>query len=271
MTNITIKTESVYNYDTFTATISEQPKMELNERSKQVRRDIFKLSKANGGYHYGGTFSCVEILIGLYDTILTSADRFILSKGHACWGYYVLLIERGFSPSLEGHPHLDLANGVHWTTGSEGHGFPAGVGMALARKLQKKAGKVYVIIGDGECQEGTTWESMLMAVQHKLDNLVVIIDFNGLQGSGFTNQILSVDRIGDVARTLGWFVQEIDGHSMREIEQSLMYQDVPKGQPQLVVAHTIKGRGVGFMENNPAWHACWPSEEYEREALEELM
>jgi transketolase len=109
--------------------------------------------------------------------LLTEDDRFILSKGHGCWGYYVLLKEKGFSPLLEGHPHLDLKNGVHWTTGSEGHGFPAGIGMALARKIKKKPGIVYVIVGDGECQEGTTWESILIASHKKLDNLKIILDY----------------------------------------------------------------------------------------------
>ena len=141
----------------------------LNARSKKLRLDIIKLSKANGGYHYGGSFSCAEILINLYDKILKENDRFILSKGHGCWGYYVLLMENGYKPLLEGHPRLDLKNGVHWTTGSEGHGFPAGVGMALGEN--EKDGKVYVVIGDGECQEGTTWESILIASHHKLKNL----------------------------------------------------------------------------------------------------
>jgi len=239
----------------------------MNARSKQVRRDTITLSKANGGYHFGGTFSCIEILIALFDHVLTAQDRFILSKGHACWGYYVLLQEKGFKPSLEGHPHLDLPNGVHWTTGSEGHGLPAGVGMALARKLQGISGKVYVLIGDGECQEGTTWESMLMAVQHKLDNLVVIVDWNKIQGSGFTHKILSVDCLVDVAAEIGWHVFCADGHDVNKLTEFMRYDC---NKPHMIIADTIKGKGVSFMENDPAWHACWLDDHRESLAMEEL-
>ena len=118
---------------------------ELNKRSKNLRFEIIKLSKANGGYHYGGSFSCVEILVSLFDNCLNfDQDKFVMSKGHACWGYYVLLHERGLKPLLEGHPHRDVHNGIEWTTGSEGHGMPAAVGMALARKLKKQKGKIFV-------------------------------------------------------------------------------------------------------------------------------
>jgi len=209
-------------------------------------------------------------LIALYDHVLTDKDRFILSKGHACWGYYVLLQEHGYSPSLEGHPHLDLANGVHWTTGSEGHGLPAGVGMALARKLQYRKGKIYVLIGDGECQEGTTWECLLMAVQHKLDNLVVIIDNNGIQGSGFTQDILDVSCIGKVAETCGWYVESVDGHDDLALQMAMTVNINAPEQPYLLIAHTVKGKGVSFMENDPAWHACWPNDKLVQAALEEL-
>src|SRR5512135_1393314 len=232
----------------------------MNSRSLQVRRDIIKLSKANGGYHYGGTFSCVEILIALYDNLIKNGiDRFILSKGHACWGLYVLLMERGFCPSLEGHPHLDPANGVDWTTGSEGHGLPAGVGMALARKLQDRSGRVYVLIGDGECQEGTTWESMLMAVQHKLSNLTVIVDFNKAQGSGFTKDILSVDCLAKVANEIGWIVHNVDGHDVEKLVDLLECKY--NTAPHMIIADTVKGKGVSFMEGKPEWHAKWPNPE----------
>ena len=136
----------------------------LNERSKQVRRDTITLSKANGGYHYGGTFSCTEILISLYDHVMDQDnDRFILSKGHGCWSYYVLLRELGYDPPLEGHPHRDTHNGVHWTTGSEGHGFPAGIGMALAKRMKDDTGHVYVVIGDENPHEdgGSSWQTRI--------------------------------------------------------------------------------------------------------------
>ncbi len=247
--------------------VEKQYRSGLNKRSKQVRRDTIRLSKANGGYHYGGTFSCTEILINLYDHILTDDDRFILSKGHACWAYYVLLREKGYRPLLEGHPHLDLQNGVHWTTGSEGHGLPAGIGMALAKKMQNKPGKVYVLMGDGECQEGTTWESLLTAPHHNLDNLVAIVDKNRIQGSGFVSEILPVDCLKEVAEACGWVTHTIDGHNNNKIQKAVK---IEQERPYLIIANTIKGKGVSYMENNPKWHACWPDPEHEKIALEDL-
>jgi transketolase len=239
----------------------------LNERSKKLRLETLKLSKANGGYHYGGTFSCTEILINLYDSIITENDRFILSKGHACWAYYVLLRERGYDPPLEGHPHLDLNNGVHWTTGSEGHGLPAGIGMALAKKLKNREGKIYVVMGDGECQEGTTWESMLTAPHRKLDNIVVIVDNNNIQGSGFVNEILPIDCLEQVAESCGWEVVTINGHNNKQIVEALKHTS---NKPYMIIAKTVKGKGVSYMENEPSWHAQWPDPEHEKIAIGEL-
>jgi len=240
----------------------------LNERSKQVRRDTLKLSKAHGGYHYGGSFSIVEILIALYDRILQPEDKFILSKGHACWPLYVLLKERGLNPKLEGHPSLDEREGVHFTTGSEGHGFPAGAGMALARKIQGRNGQIYVLIGDGECQEGTTWESLLTAPHRKLDNLTVIVDWNLFQGAGAVKDTLPIDGLGSIARTLGWAVVAVDGHDTEEIHTALNYFE--KDKPLLIIAHTVKGRGVSYMEGRGEWHAKYPDPEHEKRAFEDL-
>ena len=240
----------------------------LNKRSRQIRRDTIKLSKANGGYHYGGCFSAVEILISLYDHVLTDDDKFILSKGHACWPYYVLLRERGYRPRLQGHPTLDEKNGIHYTTGSEGHGLPAAIGMALARKIQNRSGKIYVVIGDGECQEGTTWESLLLACHYKLDNLVVIADWNGIQGSGYVKDILPIPNLDKIAMLLGWEVSSVDGHNCSPLIEALRHEE--KDKPHLIIAHTVKGKGVSYMENQPCWHAQWPSPEYENQALEEL-
>jgi transketolase len=239
----------------------------LSERSKQLRRDAYKLSKANGGYHYGGTFSAIEILIALYDIVLKPNDKFILSKGHSCWGYYVLLRERRFNPKLESHPHLDIHNGIDFTTGSEGHGLPAGVGMAMARKHLKRNGRIYVVMGDGECQEGTTWESLLTAPFRKLDNLVVIVDYNGIQSHGFVKDILPVNHIGKVAQLCGWNVSEVNGHAVDELVTALK---APTSAPRLIIAHTVKGYGVSFMENSPKWHCKWPNEDEEKIILEEL-
>lgn len=241
----------------------------LNERSKQIRRETIILSKANGGYHYGGSFSAVEILISLYDKVLTSNDRFILSKGHACWPYYVLLRERGYDPKLEGHPTLDPKNGVHCSSGSEGHGLPVGIGMAMAKKRKGEEGNIYVLMGDGECQEGTTWESLLIAAHYKLDNLTVIVDYNKIQGSGLVNDILPIQGIDRIAKILGWLVSEINGHSCDEIETVIKVKSYEK--PRFIIAYTVKGKGVSFMENEPKWHAQWPDAEHEKQAFKELI
>ena len=240
----------------------------LSERSKQVRRDLIKLSKANGGYHYGGSLSCVEILIALFDDeVMKYPDEFILSKGHACWGYYVLLMERALYPKLEGHPSRDVNNGVPCTTGSMGHGLPTAVGMAMAKKIKGEEGKVYVLMGDGECQEGTTWESMLIATQHKLDNLVVIVDWNKIQGSGRLHNILDLSALAEVVKQIGWDVQEVDGHDIKELTRAIKFN---VESPNLIVADTVKGKGVSFMEDKPEWHAKWLDDEHEKLAMEEL-
>jgi transketolase len=241
----------------------------LSERSKQIRRDTIALSKANGGYHFGGCLSIVEILIALYDHSLTDSDKFILSKGHSCWPWYVLLREQGYNPKLEGHPSRDTHSGIHCTTGSLGHGLPSGIGMALAKKLKGDSGKIYVLMGDGECQEGTTWESLLIAAHHKLDNLVVIIDKNGIQGSGFVNDVLPLPWFGTIACDIGWDILSIDGHCIEEIRGAIEAERERK--PKLIIANTIKGKGVSFMENRPEYHAKWLDAEQEKLALQELV
>jgi len=239
----------------------------LNERSKQVRRDAIEISKANGGYHYGGSFSCAEILIDLFDSKLNDDDRFILSKGHGCWVYYVLLRELGYNPTLEGHPHYEPENGIFCTAGSMGHGLPTGLGMALARRLQGRSGKVFVLMGDGECQEGTTWESLLIAGRLKLDNIVAIVDNNKIQGSGFVDDIVPVvNALEAAAEAAGWSVYKVDGHNSEFLNIDF---DSTSG-PILVVADTIKGKGVSFMEGKPQWHSNWLGGDFEKQALEEL-
>jgi transketolase len=241
----------------------------LNERSKQVRRDAIKISKENGGYHYGGSFSCAEILINIFDNILKKEDRFILSKGHGCWVYYVILRELGYNPTLEGHPHYEPENGIFCTAGSMGHGLPTAVGMALARKLKNDNSKVFVLMGDGECQEGTTWESILIANRLKLNNLIVIVDNNKIQGSGFVDDILPVDKVLiQTAKTANWNVKEIDGHNDDIIKINLNESD---SSPTLIIANTIKGKGISFMENIPKWHSNWLGGDLEKQALQELL
>ena len=239
----------------------------LNKRSKQIRRDIIDLSQSNFGYHYGGSFSCVEILIALFDHVLQPEDKFIMSKGHACWGYYVLLREKGYSPLLEGHPHLDEINGVNFTSGSMGHGFPAAVGMAMARKIKKTHGRIFVLIGDGECQEGTTWESALIGGRFSLNNLTVIVDNNNIQGSGFVSEILDIKPLQSMTEAANWNVNILDGHDIGALTTNLQHQS---RKPKLIIAKTIKGKGVSFMENVPLWHAKFLDAEHEKIAKDEL-
>lgn len=241
---------------------------ELIERAKKLRRDTLELGTKNGGYHFGGSFSAVEILIALYDVIMIEEDRFILSKGHGCWPLYVLLRERGFNPELAGHPSLDVENGIYCTTGSEGHGLPNAIGRAWARKLEGRPGRVFVMIGDGECQEGTTWESMLLAPFRGVDNLTVIVDYNRIQGSGFVSDILPIDSLAKVASLLGWSVEEIDGHSFPAVIDAL--QRTVEGTPRFIVARTVKGKGVSYMEDKPAWHAKFPTPDQLAQAYQEL-
>ena len=242
----------------------------LNSRSKEVRMKAFKLSQSVGANHYGGTFSSIEMLLALYDHVLTSDDKFILSKGHACWGLYVLLIEKGLNPKLEKHPKLDTLNGIEFTTGSEGHGLPAGMGMAFAKKKLKKPGKIYVMIEDGEAQEGTTWESLLIASFHKLDNLIVIMDKNGIQNNGFVDQILPIHAVKGAAASCGWNVFEVDGHDTEEITKTFLKCE-SNDRPTFIIANTVKGKGVSFMENQPGWHSKFPTSAEQEAIINELL
>jgi transketolase len=242
----------------------------LDERSKEIRRKAFELSKANGGYHFGGSFSCAEILIALFDRILKPDDVFILSKGHGCWCYYALLQEKGFYPTLEGHPHRDPHNGIPWTTGSLGHGLPAAFGMALARKILGKPGRIFVLMGDGELQEGTTWETMLLAGKHQTDNLIAIVDNNECQGSDYcANVLFPAAPLLAALPIAGWAVQITDGHHVNRLCHTITTRTAIE-KPYLIFADTVKGRGVSFMEGKPEWHARFPNQEQEAQLLEEL-
>ena len=242
----------------------------LSDRSKQVRRDTIKLSSENGGYHYGGCFSCTEILIALFDHVLRPEDTFILSKGHSCWPYYALLREKGYQPKLQGHP--SKSDGVPATTGSLGHGLPLGVGIAMAKKQKKDSGYVFVLVGDGECQEGTTWESALIASHHKLDNLVVIVDNNNIQGSDYLTNTLPIPFF--IFRDIGWKYTEVDGHNVGKLVGVISpyeyLQDNQMKKPVFIRARTEKGQGVSFMEDEPKWHAKWLDFKHETKAYEEL-
>ncbi len=239
-----------------------------NERCKQVRRDAIKLAQQYGGTHFGGSMSSVEIVTTLYDEVLTKHDVFILSKGHSCWPYYVLLREHGHNPKIESHPHIDVHNGVHCTTGSLGHGLPVGLGMALGKNINDDLGKIYILMGDGECQEGTLWESMIVANANKINNLVVIIDNNRFQGSGHTNNILPLPDMGSVCDACGWDYKTVAGHDTDALFRIFR---ISSDKPIMINADTTKGKGVSFMEHRPEWHSKPLLPDMERKAMEELV
>jgi len=242
----------------------------FNEKAKRLRRGVLDLALETGGDgHLGGSFSEIEILLSLYNNIMTADDKFILSKGHACYPFYILLREKGYNPKISGHPDIDESNGICCTTGSLGHGLPIGVGMALARKLLGKKGRIYVLMGDGEIQEGTTWESSLLAVHYKLDNLMVIIDHNKLQALEPIKNVVSYGSLKDKFEEIGYEAWEVDGHSFEEIIGALGKQ--PQAKPGILIANTIKGKGVSYMENDPKWHAKKVTIEEVKEAYKELQ
>ena len=240
----------------------------LEERAKWLRKETLDLSVKMGVGHLGGSYSIIEILVSLYDRVLNPRDTFILSKGHACYPYYILLKEKGYNPEISGHPDIDAKNGIPCTTGSLGHGFPIGIGMALALKIKKEVGNIYILMGDGECQEGTTWESSLVASHYKLDNLVAIIDRNNLQALDNTENILSLGDLSGKFREFGWHVSEINGHNFDEIISALKFRISEKSH--IIVANTIKGKGISYMENDSRWHVRLPNQDELKQAYREL-
>lgn len=242
--------------------------MTLEEKARMIRRETLALAMSTKHGHLAPAFSIVEILAALYERVLEDNDRFILSKGHACLSLYVVLREKGLNPKISGHPDIESDQGIECTTGSLGHGLPMGVGMALARKLKNKKGDIYVLMSDGECQAGTTWESMLIASHHELNNLTCVIDYNKLQSLGRVEDILSLDSLREKFEAFGCYVIEIDGHDFTEIISAL--KEKSPTRPKVIIAHTTKGKGVSFMENKPKWHNRLPNPEELKVAYEEL-
>jgi transketolase len=264
---------------------------ELECVARQVRRDIIQMIWDAGAGHPGGSLSAADIVTALYFRILRidprnpawpDRDRFILSKGHACPVWYAALANRGYfdrchlktlrrlNSILQGHADMKKTPGVDMTVGSLGQGLSAGLGMALGARLLKKDYHVWVMIGDGEMQEGAIWEAAMAASKWKLDNLTAILDKNGLQNDSFVAAIMPVEPVTDKWRAFGWHVMEIDGHDMAQIVEALEAALTVKGQPAIVIAHTIKGKGVSFMENMPEWHGKAPDDAQARQALMEL-
>jgi len=245
------------------------------ELAQRVRLHALKMTNSGGSSHIGSILSCADILAVLYGSFLRvdpkrpdwpERDRFILSKGHAGAGVYAVLAEQGFFPvsrlaghcqdgsDLSGHVSHKNVPGVEFSTGSLGHGLPVGVGMAYAGKLDRARHRVVVLMSDGECDEGTTWESALFAAHHELENLVVIVDYNKVQSLGFVADTLGLEPFVQKWEAFGWKVVETDGHDHTQLRTVLAQTSAATGKPTCVIAHTVKGRGVSFMEHSVLWH-----------------
>jgi transketolase len=246
---------------------------ELLEKARALRVDIIEMLYRCQSGHPGGSLSCVEILMALYYKVARvdpvrpdwdQRDRIVLSKGHGCPTLYAILADRGFFPRedlwglrqidshLQGHPDMRKTPGIDCSTGSLGQGASVAVGMALAAKYKKASYKVYAVLGDGEIQEGMVWEAAMSAAHYRLDNLVFILDHNGLQIDGTNDQVMSLGDILAKFRAFGFACREVDGHDIDDIAEAI--SAVVPGRPLFVLADTVKGRGVSFMEHNAAWH-----------------
>ena len=264
---------------------------ELKTMAATIRRDIIEMIHTAGSGHPGGSLSATDVVTALYFRVMRidpqnpdwpDRDRFILSKGHACPVWYAALAERGYydkshlgtlrktNSILQGHADMIKTPGVDMTVGSLGQGFSAGLGMALSGKLRKKDYHIWVVIGDGEMQEGAIWEAAMAGAKWKLDNLTVILDRNRLQNDDFVDDTMPIDPVPDKWRAFNWNIIEIDGHSMEEVVSALEKAKTVKGTPTIIIAHTIKGKGVSFMENVAVWHGKAPSDEETQQALEEI-
>src|SRR5215468_5787972 len=247
----------------------------LDQRSRQLRRQIVKTIKTANRGHLGSAFSLVEILRVLYDDVLKydasnprwpGRDRCILSKGHGCLALYALLADKGFFPQgelwkfcksdgiLGGHPEYGKVPGVEASTGSLGHGLSIGVGMALNARFEKSSHRTFVVISDGESNEGSVWEAALCAGKHKLSNMVVLMDYNKQQSYGTTYEVLDMDPMAEKWRAFGFATAEVDGHNVDELRAALKRTPLEPDRPSIIICHTIKGKGISFVENNLNWH-----------------
>jgi len=266
--------------------------MNTKELSKKIRRQVLEMTHEAKSSHIGSMFSVADIVAVLYGDVLKydaedprmkSRDRFILSKGHAGAVIFAVLAELGFFAKEKldtycqngsdfcGHVSHKNIPGVEFSTGSLGHGISIGAGMALSARLSGRDNSVYVVMGDGECNEGSVWELALFGAHHKLDNLVAIVDYNNLQGLGTSESILSLEPFGEKWRSFGWNVYEVDGHDHDVLKKTFMdIKDSGGGKPHCVIARTIKGKGVSFMEDDLLWHyRTAQGEEYDA-AVKEL-
>jgi len=243
--------------------------VEYEKRAKCIRKNILDLAFKYDDGHIAPSYSCVEILVALYHKIMGEDDKFILSKGHACLALYAILQSKGFNPKISGHPDIEECEGISCTTGSLGHGLPIGLGMAFARKIQNKLGKIFVLLGDGECQEGTTWESMNLINRFSINNLVVIVDNNKFQALDSIKIIMNEISLKAKFEAFGTNVIEVNGHSFEELFDAFNHCE-GNSKPCVIIANTIKGKGLSFMENIPKWHSRLPQGDELNKAYEEL-
>ena len=253
---------------------SDNRTVALDERSKHLRRQIVRVLERGGRGHLGTSLSLVEMLRVLFDTVLrydpknprwAERDRFILSKGHGCITLYVLLQEKGFFPEEElwkfcrfdgilgGHPDPKVP-GIEVSTGSLGHGLPIAVGMAASAKRRGEKHRVVVVLGDGECNEGSVWEAAMSASKHRLDNLVALVDYNKQQSYGSTFEVLDLEPFAAKWEAFGFAVREVDGHDVAALERTLAGVPFAKDKPSAMICHTVKGKGISFAENDMKWH-----------------
>ena len=263
----------------------------LQTKSTDLRKDIVKMICKSKSGHPGGSLSVIDILTALYYDVMNidvanpkkeDRDRFVLSKGHAAPALYAVLADKGyinkellgtlrqFGSPLQGHPDMKKISGVDISTGSLGQGLSVANGMALASRLQNIPYRVYVAMGDGELQEGQVWEAAMTSAQYKLDNLTAFVDYNNLQIDGNVSDIMNVASVEDKFKAFGWNVLTIDGHNFQEILDAVEKAKECKGKPTMIVANTVKGKGVDFMENVCGFHGVAPTEEETKRAIEQL-
>ena len=266
------------------------PEADLIKKSIEYRKNILKyIYHANAG-HTGGSLSCIDILNVLYNHVMnispqifntSDRDRYIQSKGHSVEALFVVLADKGFFPEEDlatlckykshyiGHPTRKV-RGIEQNTGALGHGLPLSVGMAIAGKLDMKNYRVFTLLGDGELPEGSNWEAALTAAHYGLDNLCAIIDYNKLQITGPTAEVCNTDPVDKKFESFGWAVRQVDGHDIPELIKTFDSVPFTSGKPSLIIAHTVKGKGISYMENVVKWHHGVPSKDQYQEALTEL-
>ena len=265
---------------------------ELREICKVIRRHIIRMTGAAGSGHPGGSLSATEIIVTLYYDVLRhdpanpdwpDRDRFILSKGHGCPVLYAVMAECGYAPVdqlttlrrlgsiYQGHPDKRFLPALEASTGSLGQGLSLAIGMALAARLNQSPSRVYVVLGDGEIQEGQVWEAAMFGAYHHVDNVVAVVDYNKIQLDGFVKDIMDLEPLVEKWRAFGWHTIELDGHHIPMLQAAFAEAAATRGRPTVIIAHTVKGKGVSFMENNPKFHGIAPTQAEVETALRELQ